>query len=87
MQTPLTKERGNNEMEKGSLPKTIHIELLNEKQKEEVREKLTKTLTDLGHKEEELHEHVETGMNGRLCDVEELIDICELKTISVQLFK
>lgn len=57
--------------------KTMQIFVLDQDIKNCIQERLTIALERLGYEGEELDEYVSNGMDGRLCDLEEVIDINE----------
>lgn len=54
---------------------TTFICMLPKQTQQSIRHDLANKLSELGYKGAELLEAVQNGMDGRLCDVEEVIDI------------
>jgi len=69
-------------MEKEQINKTMQIWVLDIETKLEVKTLLEKELKKF-FSENELDEYVDRGMDSRLCDLEETIDIYSLNTIKV----
>lgn len=65
------------------LPKTMHIAVLDDHQRIEIEDKLETALVEMGYSDIELGEYIERGMEGRLCDLEDAIDIYKLETIEI----
>lgn len=61
----------------------MQVFILDEVAKREIADKLRKGLRNLGMSGNELEWTVEDGMDSRLCDLEEVIDINDLKTVNV----
>lgn len=57
--------------------RTMQIFVLDQDVKNRIQERLIVALEGLGYEDEELDEYVENGMDGRLCDLEDVIDIDE----------
>lgn len=63
-----------------ALPKTLWIGLLEQNQKEEIRIKLDHALKELvDHDEQEIDFLIQDGMDSRICDLEDVIDIYSLE--------
>lgn len=63
-----------------SLPKTLWIGLLEQNQKEEIERKLYHALKELGeYDEQEIDFIIQDGMDSRICDLEDVIDIYSLE--------
>lgn len=67
---------------KESVNKTMQVWVLNSETKNEIRELLELELSKM-FSGNELDDYIEEGMDSRLCDLEEIIDIKSLQTIHV----
>lgn len=70
-------------MKREKLPKTMHIAVLDDHQRIEIEDKLETALDEMDYSDIELGEYIERGMEGRLCDLEDVIDIYKLETIEI----
>lgn len=66
-----------------SINKTKHIFLLDYETKIEIKSLLEQALIKMDLSANELEQHLENGLNSRLCDLEETIDIDNLKTVKI----
>jgi len=67
---------------KETVNKTIQVWVLDQETKNEIKELLEKELSKV-FSGNELDEYIENGIDSRLCDLEETIDIYNLKTVKV----
>lgn len=58
---------------------TQHIFLLSPKRQKAILKDVTASLVELGYEGEELEEQIKEAMNGRVCDIQELIDISKYR--------
>lgn len=65
-----------------TVDKTIQVFVLDHETKEEIRAMLEKELSKC-FSGNELDEYIECGMDSKLCDLEDTIDIYNLKTVKV----
>ena len=70
-------------MGKENINKTKHIFLLDYETKIEIKSLLEQALIKMDLSANELEQHLENGLNSRLCDLEETIDIDNLKTVKI----
>jgi hypothetical protein len=67
------------------LPKTLWIGLLEQNQKEEIKSKLYHALKEQGKYDElEIDFIIQDGMDSRICDLENVIDIRSLELTKLQ---
>ena len=66
-----------------TISKTMHIFVLDHETKREIKMMLENELSKY-FSESELDYCIESGLDSRLCDLEEIIDIYDLKTINVR---
>lgn len=67
---------------KEAVNKTMQVWVLDIETKNEIKALLEKELSEI-FSGNELDEYVECGMDGRLCDLEETIDLGALETIHI----
>lgn len=70
-------------MRKENVNKTIQIFVLDYETRIEIKDLLEQALIEMDFSENELDQYIEDGLDGQLCDLEETIDIYNLKTISI----
>ena len=70
-------------MGKENINKTKHIFLFDYETKIEIKSLLEQALIKMDLSANELEQHLENGLNSRLCDLEETIDIDNLKTVKI----
>lgn len=66
-----------------TISKTMHIFVLDHETKREIKMMLENELSKY-FSESELDYYIESALDSRLCDLEEIIDIYDLKTINVR---
>lgn len=70
-------------MKKESVNKTMYISVLDYEIRIEIKKLLEQALIKMDFSGNELDQHLENGLDSRLCDLEETIDIYNLKTVKV----